>query len=67
MSAEQRQQFLKNAARWQAMSSAERQAWRDLVRQIPIWPPEPPEPPPPLPPLLPLPPSLVAPSATNRN
>jgi predicted Fe-S protein YdhL (DUF1289 family) len=66
MSAEQRQQFLKNAARWQAMTPTEREAWRDLVKQIPIWPPEPPEPPPLPPPQLLTPPGFVAPAVTNR-
>lgn len=49
LSLEERQQFLKNAERWQAMTPAERQAWRDLVRTIPpplpqIMPPLPPLP-----------------------
>lgn len=33
--------FLKNAERWSAMSPAERQAWRDLVLNVPQWPPLP--------------------------
>jgi len=63
LSLAERAQFLKNAERWKAMSPAERQAWRDLVRNIP----------PPLPPdLPPLPRSVFPPRsgravATNRN
>jgi hypothetical protein len=37
----ERQQFIKNAARWQKMSEAERQAWRDLVKQLADAPPPP--------------------------
>jgi predicted Fe-S protein YdhL (DUF1289 family) len=49
MDAPQRAEFLKNAARWSEMSPAERQAWRDLVVNVPQWPPLPPgfRPPPP--------------------
>jgi hypothetical protein len=36
---EERQQFLKNADRWKLMSPNERQAWRDLVSQMPSTPP----------------------------
>jgi hypothetical protein len=55
MSASERSEFLKNAQRWSQMSPAERQAWRDLVANVPEWPPLPPgfiapPPPPPLPP-----------------
>jgi hypothetical protein len=52
----ERLQFLKNAKRWQQMSLAEREAWRNLVNNAPDWPPLPPglgETPPPLPPGLP--------------
>jgi hypothetical protein len=42
MDAQQRAEFLKNAARWSEMSPAERQAWRDLVVNVPQWPPLPP-------------------------
>ena len=50
-----RAEFLKSAQRWSQMSPAERQAWRDLVANVPEWPPLPPgfitpPPPPPLPP-----------------
>src|SRR5262249_33786396 len=31
----ERQQFLKNAERWQQMSPGQRQTWRDLVHQAP--------------------------------
>ena len=41
MDARQRSEFLKNAARWSEMSPAERQAWRDLVVNVPQWPPLP--------------------------
>jgi len=42
MSAAERADFLKNAARWSQMSPQERQTWRDLVAYVPIWPPMPP-------------------------
>ena len=55
MNAAERAEFLKNAKRWSQMQPAERQAWRDLVANVPEWPPMPPgfitpPPPPPLPP-----------------
>jgi uncharacterized protein DUF3106 len=63
MDARERAEFLKNAARWSEMSPAERQAWRDLVVNVPQWPP--------LPPGLTLSPHLPPDShpavATNRN
>jgi Protein of unknown function (DUF3106) len=37
----QRAEFLKNAERWSEMSPAERQSWRDLVVNVPQWPPLP--------------------------
>lgn len=54
MSAPEKQEFLKNAQRWAQMSPAEREAWRNLVKNVPEWPPLPqgfitPPPPPPLP------------------
>jgi hypothetical protein len=54
MSVSEKQEFLKNAERWSQMSPADRQAWRDLVMNVPEWPPLPqgfvaPSPPPPLP------------------
>ena len=42
MSAADRAVFLKNAESWSKMTPKERQAWRDLVVQIPQWPPVPP-------------------------
>jgi hypothetical protein len=52
MNAGDRKEFLQNAERWSQMSPAERQAWRDLVTNVPQWPPLPPSAlqPPPLPP-----------------
>ncbi|HEV2437559.1 MAG TPA: DUF3106 domain-containing protein [Verrucomicrobiae bacterium] len=55
MSASEKQAFLRNAERWSRMSPADRQTWRDLVANVPEWPPLPPNfiappPPPPLPP-----------------
>jgi Protein of unknown function (DUF3106) len=41
MGAAEQAQFLENAAQWARMSPKERQAWRDLVKQIPAWPPLP--------------------------
>jgi hypothetical protein len=41
MSDREKAEFLKNAERWSAMSPAERQAWRDLVVNVPQWPPLP--------------------------
>jgi hypothetical protein len=66
MSAAEKQEFLKNAERWSQMSRADRQAWRDLVVNVPEWPPLPQEfiapPPPP-----PLPPDFHSAAATNPN
>ena len=42
MSAVGKQEFLKNAERWSQMSPGERQTWRDLVANVPQWPPLPP-------------------------
>jgi hypothetical protein len=41
MGAAEQAEFLKNAARWSGMTPAERQAWRDLVVNVPQWPPLP--------------------------
>jgi Protein of unknown function (DUF3106) len=61
MDAWQRAEFLVNAARWSEMSPAERQAWRDLVVNVPQWPPLPPG-------FLPPAPTGTAPAvATNHN
>jgi hypothetical protein len=43
MSPQERSEFLKNAERWSQMPPKERQAWRDLVAQVPKWPPLPPK------------------------
>jgi len=51
MSAAERAEFLKSAESWSKMSPQERQAWRDLVSQVPLWPPMPPSIMPPMPPL----------------
>jgi hypothetical protein len=42
LTAEERNQFLRNAQRWEAMSAHERQVWRELVEQLPPMPPLPP-------------------------
>jgi hypothetical protein len=41
MSGAERAEFLKNAESWSKMSPQERQAWRDLVLHVPLWPPLP--------------------------
>jgi hypothetical protein len=41
MTAAEQAEFLKNAERWSVMSPAERRAWRDLVVNVPQWPPLP--------------------------
>jgi hypothetical protein len=41
MSPAERAEFLKNAERWSQLPPNERQAWRDLVTQVPLWPPLP--------------------------
>ena len=66
MSPQDRAEFLKSAESWSKMSPKERQAWRDLVAEIPRWPPVPPALlMPPMPPTIqPRPHALVA---TNRN
>ncbi|HUB86332.1 MAG TPA: DUF3106 domain-containing protein [Verrucomicrobiae bacterium] len=42
MSAAEKEEFLKNAERWSQMTPKERQTWRDLVNEVPEWPPLPP-------------------------
>jgi predicted Fe-S protein YdhL (DUF1289 family) len=42
MSPDERGQFLKNAARWEAMTAGERGVWRELVQRFPDAPPMPP-------------------------
>jgi hypothetical protein len=49
MSPQDRAEFLKNAGQWSQMSPKDRQAWRDLVMNVPQWPPMPPAPMPPSP------------------
>ena len=68
----ERTQFLQNAARWDAMTSHERQVWRELVHTLPPMPPMPPGMPPlpPLPPmprLPPMPPNVTAPVIIARS
>ena len=66
MSPQDRTDFLKNAESWSKMPPKERQAWRDLVTEVPKWPPVPSALiMPPIPPKIqPRPHALVA---TNRN
>ena len=51
MSFAERAEFMKNAERWSKMTPEERKTWRDLVAEVPMWPPAPvrlpPLPPPP--------------------
>jgi hypothetical protein len=42
LSEAERVKFLKSAESWSKMSPSERQAWRDLVATVPLWPPMPP-------------------------
>ncbi len=65
MSAQEKQDFLKNAQRWSQMSPKERQTWRDLVTHVPEWPALPPPLMPPMPPQLT--PRLHPVAATNPN
>jgi Protein of unknown function (DUF3106) len=66
MSPAERAEFLKSAERWSQLPPKERQAWRDLVAQVPLWPPVPHALiMPPMPP--PLPPRPHPTLATNRN
>ena len=68
MSAQEKQDFLKNAQRWSQLSPKERQTWRDLVTHVPEWPPLPPALMPPMPPMPPqLPQRLHPVAATNPN
>jgi hypothetical protein len=45
MKPEEREQFLKNAQQWEAMTPSQRQAWREIVRKTPSWRTTPPMPP----------------------
>jgi hypothetical protein len=65
MGAAERAEFLKNAGNWSRLSPQERQSWRDLVAQVPVWPPAP-SPPLPRPPHL-TPKSPKSSVATNEN
>lgn len=54
MSPAERSEFLRNAERWTALPQEEREAWRQIVNKLPVFPPLPtqlPEPPLPQPPL----------------
>ena len=42
MTLAERNQFIQNAEHWQQMTPDERRVWRDLVTQVPNWPPLPP-------------------------
>jgi len=42
MNADEQGEFLRNAARWEAMTPAERRLWRQLVQSLPALPPMPP-------------------------
>jgi Protein of unknown function (DUF3106) len=64
MDTSQQAEFLKNAERWSEMSPTERQAWRDLVVNVPQWPPLPIGF---LPPSPPTPPATAPAVATNHN
>ena len=61
MSSADRERFLRNAARWEAMSTDERQAWRELVAKMPPLPPG-------LgaPPLPPIPPPMARPPVVSN-
>jgi len=39
MAPAERAKFLKNAESWSRLTPQERQTWRDLVAQVPVWPP----------------------------
>jgi hypothetical protein len=66
MSPAERAEFMKNAERWSKMTPEERKTWRDLVAEVPMWPPAPAH----LPPLPPPPsafPQQVVPKAPKTN
>jgi hypothetical protein len=66
MNPKDRAEFLKNAGQWSQMPPKDRQAWRDLVANVPQWPPMPMPPMPPAPmPIVPR--NFHAPVATNLN
>ena len=77
MAPEERAEFLKNAARWDAMTADERQLWREMVHTLPPMPPPPSEvlrnlpPMPPgfpggFPPMPPMPPNVTTPVVVAR-
>ena len=61
MTTQEKTEFLKNAERWSTLSPAERQAWRDLVVNVPQWPPLP------IGFVMPVPPDVQPVIATNKN
>lgn len=73
MSPSDRAAFLKNAEHWSQLPPKERQAWRNLVAQVPLWPPlpntliMPPKPPLPTRPPAQSPPRVRSMVATNHN
>lgn len=75
MAPAERTQFLQNAARWTAMTSEERELWRNLVHTLPPMPPMPKNLMPPMPPgfpqggppLPPMPPNVTAPVVVARS
>jgi DNA-binding transcriptional MerR regulator len=70
-----RRQFLKNAARWDAMTLSERKLWRNMVHKLPPMPPGFPSDMPPMPPGLegteppmpPMPPNVLSPVIVARS
>jgi hypothetical protein len=68
MSPQDRADFLKNAESWSQMPPKDRQIWRDLVAQVPEWPPLPQSfIQPPMPPMPPTTKKTDSAVATNRN
>jgi hypothetical protein len=67
MSNDERAEFLKNAESWSKMSPKERQTWRDLVANVPDWPPMPQDMEPPSPTDNTAPPMPQQKVATNSN
>ena len=63
MSVEERNQFLKNAQRWESMSPDDRSVWRNLVQKAPPMPPLPPG----LRQMPPLPPGLLVAGTNSTN
>jgi predicted Fe-S protein YdhL (DUF1289 family) len=67
MNSAEKQEFLENAERWSQMTPEERQTWRDLVANVPKWPPLPPLPPQPVSASAQLPSQIQPAAATNRH